>query len=342
MTASALGRISSELVFSPRTRFDDLGRDHVPFDELMGSDHFERLGLEAITEGDRGLAVVGGRGCGKSSLLAYVCLRLPPTHVALRVPVTGADDPTNVSAMAAVALSTALGAIELEAHQRRALDVARADERTTSASPAGIGGKLGGGPIPLEVSAETRSLSVELTTNALASDRLSGLDRLISILVYHGLKPVFVMEDTEAVVSGPSADTTAEAFFAGPVKAFLQEVDAPLLLAVQDHLTESAEFRELVPAMRRIDVPDLGDDAGAAIETIARRRLSDAGLDVELDDLISQGSVAALAAWYADSGRSLRHTLAALQSAAEHAENSGADRIDLPHAQAAIVDWREP
>jgi hypothetical protein len=91
---------------------------------------------------------------GKSSLIAYVCSRLPETYVAFRLPVTGADDPTSVSVMASMALGIALRAIELEEQQRPALEFARAESAVTErGEPRVTSGKLGGGPVPAEVNA---------------------------------------------------------------------------------------------------------------------------------------------------------------------------------------------
>lgn len=187
-------------VFAPRGRFTELASDHLPFDVLTATDRHEALALSTIVLDTRGIFVVGPRGGGKSSMVAYVCAHLPETHIALRVPVTGADAPSSVSAVAAIALSTALSTLKLEGYQREALENARADEVVSGRRPPKVGGKLGGGPMPAELVAELGSLDQELTTARLSTERLAGLDRLITILVARGLAPVFVMEDTEAIV----------------------------------------------------------------------------------------------------------------------------------------------
>lgn len=167
------------------------------------------------------MGIVGPRGAGKSSLIAYVCANLSSAYIALRVPVTGADEPNNVSVVAAVALSQALADIELEQEQRETLARARADEQSEQRTPGGLrGGTLGGGPIPAAVHAELATLQRQLTTNRLAAERLAGLDRLISILVARGVQPVFVLEDTEAAIGGADRPDLAAAFLAGPVRAF--------------------------------------------------------------------------------------------------------------------------
>src|SRR3954470_14934500 len=149
MSESPLSAIVNERAFAPRRLFKDLAADHVPFDDLTGSAKYETAVLKSVETAPSCIAIHGPVGSGKSSLIAYVCQQLPETHVALRVPVTGADDPTSVSVVAAAALSQALNDIELEEYQQEALERARADTVDRDAMPsASVGGTLGGGAIP--------------------------------------------------------------------------------------------------------------------------------------------------------------------------------------------------
>lgn len=157
----------------------------------------------------------------------------------------GADDPTSVSVLAALTLSGALAALDLERHQRETLERARADTTNLESSRPKFGAKLGGGPVPAEVHGELATLNQQLQTNRLAGERLAGLDRLISILVERGLKPTFVLEDTEAAIGGRDEQEQIDAFFAGPVTAFVQEIDAPCLIAVQEPLATAPAVRGL-------------------------------------------------------------------------------------------------
>ncbi len=182
MTPEQIEFLANQGAFRPRHHFSQLAADHVPFDELTGRATFEARALQAVIADDTAVGILGPRGAGKSSLIAYVCAHLPDTHVALRVPITGADDPTKVSNVAAVALSQALADIELEHYQREALERARADQTTVERAPGGLrGGTLGGGPIPAQVNVELGTLRQQLTSNQLAAERLAGLDRLITI-----------------------------------------------------------------------------------------------------------------------------------------------------------------
>ncbi len=151
MSVELIASAAGDGIFRPRQHFIQLALDHVPFDGFLGSNQFEAKALERASTATDTMVVgiLGPRGSGKSSLIAHVCSQLPGTHVALRVPVTGADDPTSVSAMASVALGQALDDLDLESHQDEALQEARADEATSERVPAGLrGGTLGGGAVP--------------------------------------------------------------------------------------------------------------------------------------------------------------------------------------------------
>jgi hypothetical protein len=143
----------------------------------------------------------------------------------------------------------------------------RADRAVAMRPPTGLGGRLGGGPFPVEVRAEVATLRTQLETDALAGDRLAGIDRLVGILASHGRQPVFVLEDTEAAVGGADRDEVIDGFFSGPIHAFVKEVDAACLLAVQDHIAEHPAFRALASSVAQIELPRFADGRGSAVTT---------------------------------------------------------------------------
>ena len=342
MAAGFVATIVEMSVFRPRTHFRQLGNDHVPFDELTGSVRFEAVARRELLGGDSVcVAVLGPSGAGKSSLIAWVCSELPDSHVALRVPVAGTDDPGDVSAVAKLTLSVALHAVEMEHQQRDALTQARADQvNIDRPTRLGLGGKLGGGPIPAEVNVQVGTLRTQLQTGQLAGDRLAGLDRFIDILVAQDRTPIFVLEDTEAAI-GISQGNAVERFISGPLAAFMQEVDAPLIVAIQDHLiADSHAFKRLAPSMVRIPLGrGLSGHVDLGISAILAQRISDHGLDFALPDVVAEGALLEFVSLYEETGGNIRLVLAAAQSAAEHAANLDAEVIQAPHARAGIVDW---
>lgn len=342
MTVELLATLAVNSAFRPRHHFSQLAHDHVPFDYLTGESRFEAPALAAVTNDIAVVGVIGPRGGGKSSLIAQVCAELPDSHVALRVPVTGADDPTDVSVVAAVALAQALNDLELEQYQREALEKARADTRTSERVPASFGGTLGGGPVPAEVRAELATLREQVESNPLAVDRLMGLERLSTILVARGLQPVYVLEDTEAAIGGEDRPDTANAFFDGPVRAFVTEVEAPALIAIQNVFTTTSAFPNLAASMTLIDIPTFGDDdAREAFTAIVENRLAQQEVDAKAEDLLDADALENLIAFYVQAARNLRFTLAALQAAVEYAAEGRAERIGAGHVRAAATDWRD-
>ncbi len=150
------------------------------------------------------------------------------------------------------------------------------------------------------------------------------------------------MEDTEAAVGGAEHAEIASAFLSGPVHAFVHEVQAPCLIAIQDVFRVSDAFAQLAANMRLVEIPALDENhARGALAAIITNRLrqhdvSDAAEAVLTDDALTQ-----LIAFYDETERSLRFMLAALQSSAEYAADMRAQRIADGHVRAAIADWRE-
>ena len=334
MSSESVAAVVRDQVFTPAGVFEQLAAYHVPFDSLMGRERYETAALAAL-EANTSVAVVGPRGGGKSSLIAAVCARLPATHVALRAPVVALEDPSDVSAFAAMTLSKALEAISLEAGERAVIEEARADTTTRARAPFGVtGGRLGGGAFPAHVDVEVGSLRQELETNPLAVDRLTGLERLVGILVAHGRAPVFVAEDTEAAVGTEAAD----GFFSGPVRAMVRELGAPCIIAVQTALAGSPEFKTLAPELQLVDVPSFPEgDAATALRRIVDARLEAYGIE---HDVLDGAALERLAAFYSEMDGNLRFTLAALQTAAGHAADAGSALVGVPHVTAAAEDWR--
>ncbi|MGA2163682.1 MAG: hypothetical protein ABSH36_04360 [Solirubrobacteraceae bacterium] len=342
MTPEQIEFLAGQGAFRPRHHFSQLAADHVPFDELTGRANFEARALQAVIADDTAVGILGPRGAGKSSLIAYVCAHLPDTHVALRVPITGADDPTKVSNVAAVALSQALADIDLEHYQREALERARADQTTVERTSGGLrGGTLGGGPIPAQVNAELGTLRQQLTSNQLAVERLAGLDRLITILVARDLQPVFVLEDTEAAIGGADQADLASAFLSGPVHAFVHELQAPCLIAVQTVFRRVDAFAQLAASLRVVEIPALDEaHSRSGLAAIIANRLRQHEITERAEAIIAEDALALLIAFYDETERNLRLTMAALQSAAEYAADTRAERIMAGHVRAAVSDWR--
>jgi hypothetical protein len=337
MTQEQVALIAKDAIFRPRSRLWELHERHVPFDQLVGRDAYEQKALGRLLAGTC-VAVIGPSGAGKSSVIAWLCSQLPASHLALPIPVTGVSDPGSVGEVARLALSAAIDRIMFAPKDVWALEEARAESRKTIRSPARGSAKLGGGVVPAEVSVSAGSLQEELMQGRLGPEYLHALnDRLISILSEAGITPVFVFEDTEATVGG----TRAEAFFAGPLTAFVEHVDAPTLVAVQTHLQHgSRAFARLAPAMELLTIPAIGERARSALVAILARRAQLAEIAAPVVELVEPAALGELSGFLQQARGDLRRVLAAVHEAAEHAAGDSAAMIGLPHALFGIEQWR--
>ena len=105
------------------------------------------------------------------------------------------DDPSDPAVLGSVALGAALEAaraneVDVSGREQEVIERARADDMTRRPGRASAGAKIGGGPIPAEVSAQLRSLEIEYSRGNQPIDRLYGLDRLLGIFTHHGRVPV--------------------------------------------------------------------------------------------------------------------------------------------------------
>jgi energy-coupling factor transporter ATP-binding protein EcfA2 len=341
VSSEVLAAIAERAIFRPRSRLWELDELHVPFDELSGAGGYEERAIARIDEGCC-VAVIGSSGAGKSSVIAWLARQLPLSHFALRIPVTGVKDPGSVGEIARLALSICLDEIVLDAVAQDQLQEARADDQTTTRTPMAMSAKLGGGVIPGEVQLNTASLREEFTRHRLDGDHLLALNgRLVPILADAGTTPVFVFEDTEATVGASDDPEGAEAFFAGPLSAFVDQVDAPTLVAVQTHLIDgSRAFARLAPVLERLEIPLLEDRARNVVDSILARRLQLAGLTEPLAAILEVAALEELAEFYRHTRGDMRRLLAAAHEAADHAASDGAEQISPPHVRFGIAQWQ--
>ena len=340
---SALEDIRAIGVFR-EPQFAELGLAHVPFDTLVGRDCVERPMLDAIRAGSSAI-VIGSRGGGKSSVLAWLCRQLPDDHVAIRVPVVGMDDPSDPAVLASVALGAALEAarankVGMSAGQQEVIERARADDITTRPAHARAGGKIGGGPVPAEVSAQLESLEIEYSRGDQPVDRLYGLDRLLGIFTYHGRVPVMVIEDTEAALGAGTDDDARDRFFANSLKLLVREVETPTIIAVQEHFTTLDAYAQLRPHVFEATIPRLVQPQ-SALRTILEHRLEIFAIGQRADELIAGEAWPVLAELYDETNGSIRHVFAALEVAAAAAVDTHASRLEVGHVRLGVEDWRE-
>lgn len=341
---SALDDIRASGAFR-EPQFADLGLAHVPFDVLMGRNLVERPMLDAIGAGSSAV-VIGARGGGKSSVLAWVCRQLPDDHIAIRVPVVGMDDPSDPAVLGSVALGAALeaaraGDVDLNAGEQEVIEQARATELSRRPGRSRRGAILGGGPIPAEISAQLESLEAEYSRGGQPIDRLHGLDRLLGIFSYHERVPVLVIEDTEAALGAGADDDDRDRFFAKSLKLLVREIETPTIIAVQEHFTALDAYAQLRPHLFEARIPALGARAEEGLRTILVHRLEIFEIGSSVDELIAAEAWPALAALYGETNGSIRHVFAALEVAAAAAIDNQSARLEVGHVRLGVEDWRD-
>lgn len=337
MSSKNLIVLAEDDAFRPAGRFDLLVHDHVPFDDLTGQQRYESRLIQTVT-GPEGLCLVlGAGGAGKSSLISWACHHLPATYVPVRVPVAALEDAGDIKVLAGSIIVAAARATALTTEQQTDLARSSAD-RSRTQWPAGPIDSLalGGGPVPAQINFDLRALHAEYEREGLPIDRLHGLDRLVSIFASHDKYLVLVLEDTDAMAGG--AGQQAERFM-GSVLVLSRELEAPVIIAVQDR-HRGAAYDRLRHAGREIVIPKLAD-ATDALRTIIAKRLTRVELPrVAVDHVVDSDALAALVGIYDDSGGNLRQILAVLQFALDHAVDEQAELLTLPHIRYGIQTAR--
>jgi hypothetical protein len=342
VSSDAVAAVAEAAAFRPTGKLDLLRLRHVPLDQLLGGPRYEQRALERLSAATpTDVVVVGARGSGKSSFTTWVSAQMPDGFVAIRLPVSAHPDPTDTAEALKLALSTILDVVQLDADIREELHRERADTRTALREPTGLtGGKLGGGAIPVQVNIEIGSLRQEFLQNRLAGEYLGGVNRAVAILRSQGITPVFVMDDTEAIVGGPDEPAIVEGFFIGPLHAFVQEIGAPCLVAVQTHLATGAAYSRLAAGMEAIEIPHIRARARETLARILERCLVVADFSMGLIEVVADDALDGLVQFYDDVGGDLRKTLAAAHGAAEDASDMRAERITASHIRVGADQWR--
>ena len=336
MTTDQLLALVARDALRPRMQFVELAGDHVSLDEITGEPAYESVVLRELARDDAvRVSVAGPRGAGKTSLIAYCCQHLPRQVIALRVPVVAMDDPGDPRVVADVAIAAALAAGRFDVHEAAALDRARADEVFTAPSDPSVRARIGGGVVPVELEGELASYGQEYLRRGQAFDRLQGLDRLIGMYLRRGLRPIFVVEDTEAMAGTPESDELVTRFFARSLNALARELDAGLVVAVQEHFRDNAAYRELAAGMREVRLPLLPDPA-AGLRRILEHRLARVEIAADVEDVIDRPALDAFGRMYVDEDANLRRTLAAITVSVEHAADVGAERVGEAQARFGI------
>ena len=203
--------LADRYVFESSPSLHDLGALHVPFDELVSSEHTERRLDNAVRRGER-TALIGSSGCGKSSVAAHVLgptvAGVAPLLVPLAAMPAGViDTPPNLvdhllaTIIRQASSSTAATAIEQQV-------TPRTETVTTTRRLGGtVGWRWLTGDLAREVARQT-----EIEQHATFADKTDAVAQVLKLIAGDDLQPVLVFDDTDRWLHD-KASPLVQAFF---------------------------------------------------------------------------------------------------------------------------------
>lgn len=352
MSYSLLRRLQAAHAFDPSPLRHELGVYHVPFDGLAPGTSPEHSLAGAARRGE-GVAIVGGSGCGKSSLIQHVLGPTVPAVAPIPVPVAGepADTVTNVRSVAGLIIQTLVdNHVELDDLKRSEALRSASPNRVVPSTTRTTGLTLTGGWMGARLQAEVRRQAlpdVQLPQTAQAT--LEVVHQLLSAIHADDLMPVLVFDDTDrwlrTVGGSVSYRDTALAFF-GTVVVELRQLPAGMVVAVHTNYLEDSQLAAHIRSSvgLRVDVPHplTADALGKVIHSrVTAHTFPDSPTRVpSLDEVITPVAVDRLHELYR-SGHlgSLRDVIRIVHVAVTDACNGGFDAVTPELVDQAAATW---
>lgn len=259
MTRAMLEQLHRARAFDPTPTRADLAVYHSPtaIDSSL---------LEAAAVGDR-IALVGGSGTGKSSVLAGTLTKHPDrlTPVWVDVAADGPRTAVDPAAVARLAITSIVDTLEgVETVGEQALRNTTANRPVGRETRAGVGGKL------LNVSTE---LQQQAQVARSAREVVEALHVLLIEVADHGTRPLLVFDDTDRWLAGtiPDAETIWPQFFDRTIRE-LGRRSKGLVVAVHHTYLDSEPTRRAIDntLTATFEVPVLTDLA-AVVDVLETR-----------------------------------------------------------------------
>ena len=104
-------------------------------------------------------------------------------------------------------------------------------------------------------------------------------------------------------------------------------------------IAEFEAYADLRPYLFEATIPSLAGRTVDGLRAILAHRLEVFGIGIQVENLIVDEALAALASLYGKRDGSIRHVFAALEVAAAAAIDSDANRLQAGHVRLGIEDW---
>ena len=348
MSVELLATLRDAHVFDPAPRHDDLFRLHVPFDQLTGTEACEHALGAALRRGER-VALVGGSGAGKSSVISHVLGPLVEDLAPLPVPVAieEPDVATSPVAFAGHLVRTVAHYVE-HAHPADAEEARERARRTgrhvrepfrrrsgrLSVAPSWMGMKV-------ELAAELRSASERASLERPGQEIIEEAQGILDTVAAHGLRPVVVLDDTDKWLQWPGlTDPKAHlaAFFAQVPRLLAEQLSVAAVLAVHHRYLTEPGYRASHGFLEgTLVVPELPDRA--ALVAVLEHRVHSV-VDASFAELVTEPALDALMTHYSRGpARDLRRrVLYVAHTALARACDEGADLVAYRHVELAISE----
>ena len=308
MSAPLLAYLQQAQVFRPDPDYAQLAAVHLPYDDLTGRRRTEAIVRQAAAAG-RPVAVVGERGSGKSSVLAYALTGdggLPDGFAPYAVPFRGerlevVTDLHRFLRLLVTRMCKDAGIVVDEARRRGAL--AASGEIQQSRLDHELGARLGLPAWLLDV-----GLSYGITqgantfTETFGDDALAAANDLLDALREAGRAPYLVLDDSDALLRTLGSDRLAAAagFFDAVLEPLLQGLECGVAVAVQPEYETLAGWDAMRDRFEAVvHVPALPAPA-ETVPRILARRLERRGASLAV---FEPGAVERLARYYQMRGR---------------------------------------
>jgi hypothetical protein len=329
--------------FDPAPALDELYRYHVPFDDLTGHPVCETPLSRAIRRGEQ-VALVGGSGSGKSSVIGHVLGPLVEGLAPLPIPVAVerpevAKDPVE---FAGHVVRTVARYVE-HAHPK---DASRTKEMVDHSTPiAGaehrfrrIGGGIGWLDAKVELAVELGTVTQPLPRPS--SEVLDQARAILDLIGAHDLLPVLVFDDTDKWFGPafPNVGDLIDGFFGRVVRLLAEELAAPTVLAVHNSYLQHPAYQPTAGFIETtVRIPRVPDVAG--LGRLLAHRAQVHGIDDDVR-LLDDDALAALFEHYVRGGTSdiRRRVLFVVHTALARAWDEGAETINLGHLELAIAE----